>query len=216
MDLLTKLRLNIAKPLWLINAPADCLEYFTEFKVNKKLSKEKPVPQLLLFTLNSAELHHYLTVVADYVGHETVLWILYPKKSGGISSDLIQMKHWEIVTTYGFRSQASASLDANWTGIRFTNAPLKKPSDRHVPMAERKTEGIDYVKRTVQLPADAHAELQQHSGLSEYFYAQSFTCKKEYALSIIEAKKPETRNRRIEKMIEMLLPKMHAKQLKKK
>lgn len=216
MDLLKKLRLNTAKPLWLINAPADCAEYFTDFKISKKLGKEKPVPQLLLFTLDSGELHHYLSIVADHVGHETVFWILYPKKSGAISSDLIQMKHWQIVTTYGYRGQTSVSLNDDWSGIRFTNAPRTKPSDRDVPITERKTVGIDYVQRTVQLPPDAHAALQQHKGLSEYFYAQSFTCKKEYAISIIDAKKPETRTKRIEKMIEMLLPKMHAKQLKKK
>ena len=80
-------------------------------------------------------------------------------------------------------------------------------------MEERKHEGIDYIKRTTTLPKDALAAVNKYKGLADHFYAQSFTCQKEYVMAITEAKKPETRTKRIEKMIEMLLPKMHAKQL---
>jgi hypothetical protein len=215
MELLEKLRLNIDKPLWLINAPAECPEYFSDFKTKQKLGKEKPAAQLMLFATDSTELNHYLPLLADYISFDTLFWICYPKKTGAISSDLIQMKHWDVVSQSGYRGQTSVSIDDNWSAVRFTNAPRKKPSDCDLPMEERKAEGIDFVKRTVTLPADAQAAVNKFKGLSDYFYAQSFTCKKEHVTAITDAKKMETRQRRIEKMVEMLQQKKHAKSLKK-
>lgn len=216
MELLKKLRLDIDKPLWLINAPDNCVGLFSDYTLKQKPGKEKPVAQLMLFATSGDELTHYMAKLADYIGHDTLFWICYPKKSGSIQSDLILMKTWDIVFNSGYRGQTSVSIDDDWTGMRFTNAPRAKPSDCDLPMEERKHEGIDYVKRTTTLPKDAQTIVNKHKGLSDYFYSQSFTCQKEYVMAITGAKKPETRAKRIEKMVEMLLPKMHAKQMKAK
>jgi hypothetical protein len=216
MELLKKLRLHANQPLWLINAPAYMIQFFADFAVKQKPGKEKPVAQLILFAKSGDELNSYLIKLADYIGHNTLFWICYPKKNGSIQSDLILMKTWDIVFSSGYRGQTSVSIDDDWTGMRFTNAPRTKPSDSYLPMEERKHEGIDYVNRTTTLPEDALAIVNKYKGLSDYFYSQSFTCQKEYIMAISEAKKPETRTRRIEKMVEMLLPKMHAKQQKAK
>lgn len=216
MELIKKLRITTDKPLWLINAPEQVQGYFADFDVKLKAGRQKPVEQLMLFAMDSKDLAERLRQLADYIGHETLFWICYPKKSGAIQSDLILMKSWDILSVYDYRGQGSVSIDGDWSGLRVTNAPRTKPSDCDVPMIERKAEGIDFVNRTVTLPADAQAAIDQHKGLSDYFYGQSFTCKKEYQEAIIQAKKPETRARRIEKMIEMLLPRMQAKQLAKK
>jgi hypothetical protein len=216
MELLKKLRLKTDQPLWLINAPANMIQFFADFAVKQKPGKEKPVSQLMLFVKSGEELNHYLLNLEGCIGHDTLLWICYPKKTGSIPSDLILMKTWEIVFSSGYRGQTSVSIDDDWTGMRFTNAPRTKPSDSTVPMEERKHEGIDYVNRTTTLPEDALVIVNKYKGLADYFYSQSFTCQKEYVMAITEAKKPETRTRRIQKMVEMLLPKMHAKQLNAK
>ena len=107
---------------------------------------------------------------------------------------------------------SSASMDDTWTGMRVKKKDPKATYKREVPIAERKTEGIDYVKRTVKLPKDAVAALKPFKGLEDFFNAMAFTHKKEY----VEAKKPETRQRRIEKMIEMVQKLKMEKELKKK
>ena len=61
----------------------------------------------------------------------------------------------------------------------------------------------DTEKRTVEVPPDLAAALEK-SGLSESFSKLSYSHQKEYANSITEAKREETRARRIEKTIEML------------
>ena len=121
------------------------------------------------------------------------------------------MKAWDIVFESGYRGQSSASINDDWTGFRLTNAPKKKVTICDLPMEERKVEGIDFVNRTVQLPADALAAVKKHPGMEAFFNAMAFTHKKEYVQAIADAKKEETRVRRIEKTVEMLLEKMKSK-----
>ncbi len=208
MELLKKLRINTALPLWAINLPVDCSHLFDELEVKQKLSGKKTVGQLILFAEDSGVLARWIPLLANYIAHDTVFWIAYPKKTGDITSDLIQMKPWDIVFQSGYRGQTSVSINDDWTGMRFTNAPKSKPSISDLPMEERKAEGIDFVNRTVQLPADALAAVRKYKGLEAYFNTMAFTHKKEHVLAIVEAKKEETRARRIEKMIEMLEVKM--------
>lgn len=61
----------------------------------------------------------------------------------------------------------------------------------------------DTDKRTVEVPKD-FAEALQIAGLTEKFGKMSYTHQKEYVVSIIEAKKEETRVRRIKKAIEII------------
>lgn len=61
----------------------------------------------------------------------------------------------------------------------------------------------DTEKRTVEVPEDLSKALEK-SGLGEVFSKLSYTHQKEYVNSITEAKREETRARRIEKTIEML------------
>ena len=61
----------------------------------------------------------------------------------------------------------------------------------------------DTAERTVAMPDDLAAALKQ-AKLRDAFDALSFTHRKEHVRAIEEAKKPETRARRIEKALEML------------
>lgn len=214
MELLKKLRIDESKPVWVVNAPGNVGEIFSGLDLKKKLGKEKPVAQLLLFALDSGDLLKYLPVMEEYVGHDTLFWICWPKQTGAIKSDLTKMAPWQVVFDAGYRGQTSVSVDEDWTGLRLTNAPRKKPSKAELPMVQRNTPGVDYVARTVTLPDDAMAVMKQHKGLADFFYAMSFSHKREYIEAIEEAKKPETRLRRIEKMAEMVLKMQQEKQLK--
>ncbi len=207
MELLKKLRINLAQPLWLVNAPVDCKLLFEELEIKQKLPGKMPVDQLILFAEDSGVLAKWIPKLASYIVRDTLFWIAYPKKTGAIVSDLIQMKPWDIVFQSGYRGQTSISINGDWTGMRFTNAPKSKPSIFDLPIEERKVEGIDFVNRTVLLPADALAAVRKH-GMEAFFNAMAFTHKKEHVLAIVEAKKEETRARRIEKMIEMLAENM--------
>ena len=214
MELVKKLRIDSAKPVWVANAPDNVDEILPETELKRRLGREKPVAQLILFAKDSSDLSHYLPLLADYIGHETLFWICYPKQTGSMQSDLVKMAPWQIVFDAGYRGQTSVSINDDWTGLRITNAPRKKPSKAELPMEQRSTPGIDYVNRTVQLPEDAVTVMKKHKGLADFFDTMSFSHKREYVEAIEEAKKPETRARRIEKMAEMVLKLKQEKEFK--
>ena len=195
-------------PLHIINAPADCIELFAMCDVRINLVHQKNIDQLILFVEDGASLLKYFTKLKDNILHDTLFWICYPKKSGKIKSDLVLMQPWDVVFNSGFRGQSSVSVNDDWTGMRVTSAPKKTATICDLPMHERKVEGIDFINRTIHLPSDVLAAFSARKGLQDLFNSMSFTHKKEYMQSIADAKKPETRTRRIEKMIDMLQQKM--------
>ncbi|HEY0460175.1 MAG TPA: YdeI/OmpD-associated family protein [Pyrinomonadaceae bacterium] len=80
----------------------------------------------------------------------------------------------------------------------FRHAAGIKAGEKITVTMEKDTE-----KRTVEVPQDLAAALEK-SGLSETFLKMSYTHQKEYVNSVSEAKREETRARRIEKTLEML------------
>ncbi len=79
----------------------------------------------------------------------------------------------------------------------------KNPGDTvHVVLKQ------DEQPRVVAIPADFGRLLDQHPDLKAYFQGLSYTHQKEYIRWIIEAKKQETRDRRLLKAMEMLREKV--------
>lgn len=63
---------------------------------------------------------------------------------------------------------------------------------------------LDTEPRTVTLGDDAQQAIAAHADAAAYWEKSSYSHRREYALWFDEAKKPETRQRRVEKMIGML------------
>lgn len=62
---------------------------------------------------------------------------------------------------------------------------------------------VDTAERTVEVPDDLAAAVSE-AGLREAWERQSYTNRKEFVRAVVEAKKPETRARRIEKVVATL------------
>jgi hypothetical protein len=212
--MLAKLKLNADKPIWLIDVPEECLHFFNEVSVYNSMAKGNP-SQIVFFAEDKAGLDANFERITKKMQEDAVFWVAYPKQSGNRQSDLIRNDGWQIVFDTGYRVVSSALIDENWSAVRIRKFDDKANYKSNTPMAERKTPGIDYVNRTVQLPNDAMIALSQYADLEAFFNSMSFSHKREYVEAIEEAKKPETRQRRIEKMAEMLLVMQQQKELKK-
>ena len=71
----------------------------------------------------------------------------------------------------------------------------------------RVTVAPDTAARTVQPPPELSAALAKNSAAKAQWQKLSYTHKKEHADAIREAKKPETRARRLQKTLQMLVAK---------
>lgn len=216
MSLIEKLRLDSDNRLALLGKPGECLDLFNGLELKMNLTGNAPLSQVVLFAPDKKTLDTYYSKIADRLAQDAVFWIAYPKKSSGMSSDLLRDEGWSVLQDSDYQVVTSVSINDSWTGMRIKKKDPNAKYKREVPMQERKTEGIDYVKRTVKLPADAVAAMKPYKGLEDFFYTLSFSHTREYLEAIAEAKKPETRQRRIVKMIEMVSKLREQKELKKK
>lgn len=211
-----KLRLNKEAVLLALFVPDDCITVFNEYKLKTSLADKTLFSQAILFADNKAALEKIYNKLIEKLNDDAVIWIAYPKKSSGIATDLVRDDGWDIVFKSDYHFVSSVSINEIWTGMRIKKKDPNASYLRDKAITERKTEGIDYVKRTVELPKDAKAAMKVYKGLEEFFNSMSFSHKKEYVEAIVEAKKPETRQRRIDKMIEMVTALQIAKENKMK
>lgn len=216
MSLLSKLRINPEIPFYILLAPFDLNKELVSTNFKNALPKNDKVSQVLFFAADKNSLLQQLPDILASLENDALFWIAWPKKSGSISSDLSRDENWNDVFHFGWEGVASASIDKDWTALRFKHVSMIKKMKRAVPMEERITEGVDYVNRSVILPVDALKAMESYKGLTDFFYSLAFSHKREYVEAIAEAKKPETRQRRIDKMIEMVLKFREQKELKSK
>ncbi|MEP6763166.1 MAG: YdeI/OmpD-associated family protein [Gemmatimonadaceae bacterium] len=200
--LVKKLRVNAELPLVILNMPKNCESLFGAQEFRPSVPKSGEISQMIFFAKDAASIIDKLIPLTTRLSADPLLWVIYPKKSGSIKSDLGMTTGWQPLFDTGITGVASAAIDDDWSGFRMR--PVEKVKSIRLEPSLRITEGIDYAARTVTLPADALKAVKKHAGMEKYFYALAFTHKKEHVEAIVGAKKPETRERRIEKMIEML------------
>ena len=117
-----------------------------------------------------------------------------------------------------FATKGKVPVKATFNGVPYTGSLIKYSNPRHMlgmlkVIREQTGKGPgdtievvvwkDEEVRTVKLPAQ-FAKLIKKEGLLSVFEKLSYTHRKEYCCWITEAKKEETRLKRLEKAIEML------------
>lgn len=212
-DIPKKLRLKEATA-YLIHVPKSCMPLFEHIDSKTTLAGKSPIEQIVLFAEQSGVLNKDMPKIFSRLADDALLWIAYPKKSGSIKSDLTRDEGWEIFDGSGYSPVMQVAIDDNWSALRFRADKAIGHKLRDVKMEDRQVEGIDFVNRKVTLPKDVAEAFKPYKHLEEYFKSMAFTHQKEYVQHIVEAKKPETRARRIEKMI-ALMEDNRAKQKKK-
>lgn len=211
MSLLSRLKLNPAQPVIVLEAPENLTTEWTDWPVATHLSA--PAGQVLLFVRNKVDLDTWGPQIAGHLARDARFWVAYPKKSGSIPSDLTRDEGWVVMEQLNFAGVMNVAVDADWSALRFRPAADIKNKIRDVPLTERQTPGVDYKGRTItDLPADVQQAFDAVSGLEAYFRGLSFSHTREHLEAIADAKKPETRARRIEKMTAMLVEGMQQKQ----
>lgn len=125
-------------------------------------------------------------------------WIAFPKRASKILMDLGRYHGWDNLTAKGWIPVRQISLNDQWSALRFLPRANVKEIKRGTdyPRIDRKT-------KTVSIPEVLDDRLKQ-AGLTEVFKALSFTNRKEAVISILEAKKPETLEKRLDKILKSL------------
>ena len=165
------------------------------------------VDGIQLFAQDSNALATGLKAIAPILRADTVLWITYPKKSSGITSDLEMQANWDEPAKYGLTPVAAASIDETWTAIRLKPKGQSKPSEfgNNAIKNNEYSAFIDVANRQIHLPPEMQEVLGQSTNAMAFYLSLSFTNKKEYAVWILSAKQEKTKTERLAKLLEKLL-----------
>lgn len=107
-----------------------------------------------------------------------------------------------LIDGYPYRgSLVKMGAACHWIGItqQVRKETGKNPGDTVHVILEEDTE-----ERIVEVPEDLLCLLKENPEIEEFFIGLSYTHRKEYVRWIVEARKEETRKRRLAKAIEML------------
>jgi hypothetical protein len=135
-----------------------------------------------------------------------IVWLAYPKKTSGVSSELTRDAGWDPLFDAGFIGIGSVAIDATWSAIRVrpgTDAERAKAAKLRAGM-RRPGEKHTAKKPAPKVPADLARAVAKSAAAKKTLAALALSHLREYADWIESAKKPETRAARIAKAVEML------------
>lgn len=182
-------KLNL-KPGYTIYLKGKGIEEFPELMHFHSSGVNEAADFILLWVENSTQLEILLAEIQTRLKPETIFWIAYPKKSSGKTSDLHRDQGWEPLKAAGWRPVSQVSMNDVWTALRFKpgiwpDLSTSKP------------------RKELVLPPEMMHFLENER-LLDIFQALSYTHRKEYIEAFEEAKKPETRHRRLAQLAEKL------------
>ena len=116
-----KLGLKPGMTVLVQNAPPDFAAALSKSVEGIKLSQQsgKKANCVIAFVRSKADVETLAPAMLSAIKEDGLLWFAYPKKTGGIKSDLSRDTGWDPVFAAGFDSVAQVSINETWTGFRF-------------------------------------------------------------------------------------------------
>jgi hypothetical protein len=204
--LFEKLQYQDEKNLLIQGLPSTIEKQFCKLAFAKNVTpllKSRRIDFALVFAINESQLNGILKEVLPAMHTEGKFWVAYPKTSSKIATDLNRDCSWYHLTSAGYESVQTITLDHVWSAAQFKKSsdPLaglmhQEEEDEAVLVAE--TVGVNYTMRVVTPPADFAKLLLKSQKANAFFEKLSVTNQKEYVGWINSAKREETRLRRVE------------------
>jgi hypothetical protein len=208
--LLEKLQLKDEKNILIQGLPSSIEKQFAKLAFAKNLTpllKTRKIDFALLFAVNETQLSGIINEVLPSLHERGKLWVAYPKTTSKIATTLNRDCSWSCITRSGYEGVRQIALDHVWTALRFKKSEHISSHTRASANGGRPAavKGVDYENRIIAPPEDFTKELKRSKVASHFFEKLSFSNKKEYVVWITNAKRVETRSRRLEAAIDKLI-----------
>ncbi|MEO6490362.1 MAG: YdeI/OmpD-associated family protein [Ferruginibacter sp.] len=204
---LEKLQIKDEKNILVQGLPSSIEKQFIKLSFAKSVTpllKTRRIDLALVFAISKLQLTDILRDILPAMQDEAKLWIAYPKPTSKIASDLCRDCEWHIMTSMGFETVMLVALDNTWSAMNFkkqANVVQKKPftvtTTQVRVVASPKT-------HSVSIPDELKIVFRKNKNASEFFDSLPLVNKKEYVEWVAEAKKQETRTKRLESVLEKL------------
>ncbi len=198
--LIKKLNIKDGQTVLLINCPKELESNFVGLDLDKNSGKKDTYDSVIVFVHDEKELEKLLPENLSFSKKEGKFWVAYPKKSGSISSDLNRDSIWKIVNGLKMNPNKLISMNTDWSIMSLVKQSAQKKESKF----GQDPPGVDRKTKTVIPPKDLQSEFDANPEAKTFFESLAFSHKREYVGWIHEAKKEETRERRVKKTIELL------------
>lgn len=206
-ELAKKFQLKSEYSVLMLNSNPDIHPLFDGIRLQYHSTENEGFDSVIMFAKDENEIGQYLPKADSHLKRKGHLWLSYPKKSGNIPTELSRDVTWRIVKEFGLEPVRLISVNVDWSSMR-----LIKKEDRKKPSTfGQDPPGVDRTTKTVVPPLDLQTALNANPDAATSFNELAFSHKREYIAWIHDAKKQETRNRRVEKTIELLTEKKNYK-----
>ncbi|WP_412969213.1 YdeI/OmpD-associated family protein [Fredinandcohnia sp. 179-A 10B2 NHS] len=161
---------------------------------------------VLLFVNSIAELEEFGPVALRSLAEGGQLWACYPKKSSKVKTDINRDEGWETFINEGFEGVTQISINDIYSGLRFRNRSEIKQYTRKQTIGVK---GNSYPKQSkpqveVVMPDDLKQAIAVDQEANAIFSDFAPSHKRAYIEWVTDAKREETRTRRIEQSIEKI------------
>lgn len=126
-SLVKKLGIKLGQRLLILNAPQN---YLTEIELPEGVQLTETAAGdgnfdfVQLFVKDRADVEREALKALVLAKREGSLWFSYPKKSGGVKTDINRDNGWEVVKEKGWRPVTQISIDEVWSALRFKPVEL--------------------------------------------------------------------------------------------
>jgi hypothetical protein len=207
-NLLEKLQLAEEKNLLIQGLPSSIEKQFVKLAFAKNVTpllKNRKIDFALVFAVSHYQLRGILGEVIPALHENAKFWIAYPKLTSKIVTDLNRECSWDCIRTVGFDSVNEVTLDHVWTAVRFQKPTRTKSLSRVSNTLYATSGGINFQTNGKAAPDEFEKELRRSKVAHRFFEALSHSHQKEYVSWISNAKREETRSRRMEVAIDKLI-----------
>lgn len=161
---------------------------------------------VLAFARTQAEVDAIALHVKEKTEGDAVVWIAYPRAtSRRYTCDFNRDTGWAVLGQLGFEPVRQVAIDEDWSALRFRRVAFIKTMTRSFAMTTAGKTKIKPASPTVlPVPDDLAEALRATPQALAKFEQLAPSHRKEYIRWIEEAKKAETRQRRVAKAVVML------------
>ena len=210
-SMIEKLNLRDEKNILIQGLPSSIEKQFSKLPYAKNVTpllKSRKIDFALLFAIHQHQMCAILSDVFPALHIESKLWIAYPKATSKISSDLNRDCNWQVLSDHDYEIDCQVALDHMWMAICFKKLDIV--SSNQTSGDDENADNEDFDRVLVKLPAELEIFFVKHKKAKDFFKTLSADDQKNLVSSIEDAKRADTKKRRLEAVQQKLFDGMKA------